>query len=156
MTLFTSAEDLAATHTGTTKWDRLIAAIANANAIEDGVAHSIGDSLTYWRATGADVTAEAFTGHRRYQTVLVVLAGAATVELAPMAQLTRTAAYSDLSDRELFAQGTTASSGGTSSVVSEGQILAVPIDHAWRLAADPDGAVLVVRLTVEGATFHNK
>ncbi|MGV8979476.1 MAG: hypothetical protein ACOH17_15695 [Cellulomonas sp.] len=156
MTLFTSADDLAATHTGTTKWDRLIAAIANAGAIEDGVAHSIGDSLTYWRATGADVTAEAFTGHRRYLTVLVMLAGAATVELAPTEQLTRTAAYSDLSDRELFAQGATASSASTSSIVSKGQILAIPIDLAWRLTADPDVRVLVVRLTVEGATFHNK
>ncbi|SDD77023.1 evolved beta-galactosidase subunit beta [Sanguibacter gelidistatuariae] len=154
MPLFASKEEFVAAHAGTTKWDRMTAAIENAASIQDGVAHSIGDSLTYWRTSAASLAAETFVGHRRYQTAFYVLDGAAQVELAPAASLVPAGAYGDLSDRETFTRP--GSRGDPSLTLSQGQILAVPIDGAWRIAAQPAAQLLLVRLTVEGATFHNK
>lgn len=155
MTLFASKDEFAAAHAGTTKWDRMTAAIENADLIQDGVAHSIGDSLTYWRAPSAALAAQTFEGHRRYQTAFYVLDGAAQVELAPISSLVPTGPYSDLSDRQAF---TTDGGLGIDPATSltRGQILAVPIDTAWRITAPSDAHLLLVRLTVEGATFHNK
>ncbi len=154
MTLFTSRDAFAAAHAGTTKWDRMLAAIDNADAIPDGVAHSIGDSLTYRRARSTDLEAPALVGHRRYQTAFVALDGVASIEVVPTSALEPVDVYCDLSDRQSF----TAPSGATPPpiTVAQGQILAVPITSAWRVAAEPDALLLVVRLTVEGATFHNK
>lgn len=152
--LFTSREELATAHAGTTKWDRMLAAIDNAERIPDGVAHSIGDSLTYRRARSTDLESPAFVGHRRYQTAFVTLDGEASIEVAPTSALEPADAYSDLSDRQSF----TAPPGShePAITVARGQVLAVPITSAWRVAAEPDAQILVVRLTVEGATFHNK
>ena len=153
MTLFASKDEFSAAHAGTTKWDRMMAAIENADAIGDGVAHSIGDSLTYWRTSASTLAAESFEGHRRYQTAFYVLDGAVQVEVVPKTSLEEGDAYSDLSDRETF---TRPGSDADSVVsVSQGQILAVPVDSAWRVSPS-DAQLLVVRLTVEGATFHNK
>lgn len=154
MTLFASRDELVTAHAGSTRWDRLVAALENAETIQDGVAHSIGDSLTYRRASAAALAAASLVGHRRYQTVLAVLEGAAQVEVAPTSSLEPLGAYSDLSDRQGFA----ARRGGSPrpSTVARGQVLAVPITSAWRVAADPAAQILLVRLTVEGATFHNK
>lgn len=153
MTLFASRQDLAAGHAGVTKWERLLAALDNAEAIQPGVAHSIGDSLTYWRESAHSLRRTTFVGHRRYQTVLAVLEGEARVEVAPQAALTTHEPYSDLSDRERF---TPAAGTEVVETVSRGQVLAVPADHAWRIEPHPHAELLVVRLTVEGATFHNK
>jgi evolved beta-galactosidase subunit beta len=153
MTLFASREDLAAGHHGVTKWERLLLALDNAHAVRPGAAHSVGDSLTYWRESAATLGGEALVGHRRYQTVLAVLDGEAQVELAPRSGLVPLEPYSDLTDRERF---TPVPDGGDVVTVSRGQILAVPIDHAWRIEQSRPADLLVVRLTVEGATFHNK
>lgn len=154
MTLFTSRHEFAAAHAGTTKWDRMLAAIDNAERIPDGVAHSIGDSLTYRLARSTDLEAPAFVGHRRYQTAFVALDGVASIEVVPTSALDPVDAYCDLSDLQSF----TAPPGSREHpiTVAQGQILAVPITSAWRVAAEPDAQILVVRLTVEGATFHNK
>lgn len=155
MTLFASKDEFAAAHAGTTKWDRMTAAIENADAIQEGVAHSIGDSLTYWRASSAALAARTFEGHRRYQTAFYVIDGTGQVELAPTSSLVPAGPYSDLSDRQAF---TTDGGRGTdpSATLTRGQILAVPIDSAWRITAQSAAHLLLVRLTVEGATFHNK
>lgn len=154
MTLFASRAEFSIAHAGTTKWDRLLAAIDNAGSIEQGVAHSIGDSLTYWRGTPDALSDESFVGHRRYQTVFVGLAGDTQVELAPVSGLATTESYSDLTDREKFAPP--APAVATVLTVAPGQILAVPIDQAWRVRPRAEAQVLTVRITVEGATFHNK
>ena len=91
-------------------------------------------------------------GHRRYQTVIAVLDGETSVRLAPRATLTPLEPYSDLSDRERFAPAADA----PAVTVSHGEVLAVPIDHAWGIEPHTHADLLVVRLTVEGATFHNK
>lgn len=154
MTLFTSRHELAATHAGATKWDRMLTAMENAEAIQEGVAHSIGDSLTYWRASAASLAAQNFVGHRRYQTAFYVLDGTVQIEIVPASALDSVDAYSDLSDRQSFTRSQSATESSTT--VAHGQILAVPITSAWRIAAHPDAQILLVRLTVEGATFHNK
>ncbi|RXR27356.1 hypothetical protein EQW78_16930 [Oerskovia turbata] len=153
MTLFASKEDLAAGHSGVTKWVRLLSALDNAHSVRPGVAHSVGDSLTYWRESATALGDGALVAHRRYQTVLAVLDGEVRVELVPRAGLTPLTPYSDVSDRETFAP---VAGGGDVVTVSAGQILAVPIDHAWRHEPTTTADLLVVRLTVEGATFHNK
>ena len=153
MTLFASTDEFVAAHSGTTKWDRMAAAIENAGTLQEGVAHSIGDSLTYWRAPSASLAVPTFEGHRRYQTAFYVLDGVARIEMAPALSLVPAAAYSDLSDRQTFtAQGQDLDPALT---LERGQILAVPIQSAWRIA-ESDAHLLLVRLTVEGATFHNK
>lgn len=154
MTLFLSRHEFATAHAGTTKWDRMMAAMENADVIQEGVAHSIGDSLTYWRASSATLASQTFVGHRRYQTAFYVLDGAAQVEIASTETLEPVDAYSDLSDRQTFTD--TRGAGARASTVARGQIFAVPITSAWRIAARPDAQILLVRLTVEGATFHNK
>lgn len=153
MTLFGSAQDFATVHAGTTKWDRMLAAIDNAGTIVEGVAHSIGDSLTYWRAASATFATEDFTGHRRYQSAFVVLDGDAQLEIAPKVELELAQAYSNLSDRESY---TAVTGAWTPQTVTQGQILSVPIDCAWRVSPRSAAQLLLVRLTVEGATFHNK
>lgn len=47
------------------KWQRCVEAIENIDNIQPGVAHSIGDSLTY-RVENDSATDALFTGHRRY------------------------------------------------------------------------------------------
>ena len=47
------------------KWQRCVEAIENIDNIQPGVAHSIGDSLTY-RVETDSATDALFTGHRRY------------------------------------------------------------------------------------------
>lgn len=155
MTLFASKDEFAAAHAGTTKWDRMTAAMENAGSIKGGVAHSIGDSLTYWRTSSAALAAQTFQGHRRYQTAFYVLDGAAQVELAPASSLVPASPYDDLSDRQAFTTDE-GQSADAATTLTRGQILAVPIESAWRIAAQSDSHLLLVRLTVEGATFHNK
>lgn len=154
MTLFASKDEFAAAHAGTTKWDRMTAAMENAGSIQVGVAHSIGDSLTYWRTSSAALAAQTFQGHRRYQTAFYVLDGAAQVELAPASSLVPASPYDDLSDRQAFT--TDEGQSADEVTLTRGQILAVPIESAWRIAAHSESHLLLVRLTVEGATFHNK
>ena len=56
------------------KWQRCVEAIENIDNIQPGVAHSIGDSLTY-RVETDSATDALFTGHRRYFEVHYYLQG---------------------------------------------------------------------------------
>lgn len=56
------------------KWQRCVEAIENIDNIQPGVAHSIGDSLTY-RVENDSATDALFTGHRRYFEVHYYLQG---------------------------------------------------------------------------------
>ncbi|BDD18641.1 hypothetical protein VEGS17_A06500 [Escherichia coli] len=64
------------------KWQRCVEAIENIDNIQPGVAHSIGDSLTY-RVETDSATDALFTGHRRYFEVHYYLQGQQKIEYAP-------------------------------------------------------------------------
>lgn len=147
---YRSVDDMAAVRAGITKWDRTLEAIGRADGLTAEVAHSVGDSLTYWRTTTGALTGDQLTGHRRYHTVLVSLRGTVGIELSDQNALTAVSSYSDLSDRQTFT-GT-----GTHHRLDEGELMIVPIDWAWRVQSGDTADILVLRVTVEGATFHNK
>ncbi len=56
------------------KWQRCVEAIENIDNIQPGVAHSIGDSLSY-RVETDSATDALFTGHRRYFEIHYYLQG---------------------------------------------------------------------------------
>lgn len=147
MLLFESVADFARVLSGTRKWARTLEAIANVPHVADDVAYSIGDSLTYRVTTRPDHVE--LTGHRRYLAVRHVVSGRSVVEVAPVADLTATDEYSDLTDRRHFA--------GAGEVVElpKGSVLIADIDEALR-DVEVTGRVLTLRVTVEGAFFANK
>lgn len=147
MLRYDSVDLFAAAHGGTKKWDRTLEAVANAPRVPTGVTHSIGDSLTYRVTTEPDRTE--LTGHRRYLAVRHVLEGTATVEVAPVASLTPSGAYSDLTDRRTY------TGSGREVVLTAGSVLVTEIDEAIR-DLDVSGRLLVLRVTVEGTFFANK
>ena len=69
---------------------------------------------------------------------------------APKAELAEQGAYCDLTDRQPFA------GSGQVVRVPEGEVLVVDIDEAARILPDPAVEAVVLHVTVEGATFHNK
>lgn len=144
---YDSLDLFAAAHGGTAKWDRTLEAVANAPRVRPGITHSIGDSLTYRVTTEPDRTV--LTGQRRYLAVRHVIEGTATVEVAPVASLTPTGAYSDLTDRREYA------GVGRQVTLSAGSVLVTEIDEAIR-DLDVSGHLLVLRVSVEGAFFANK
>ncbi|WP_127125088.1 YhcH/YjgK/YiaL family protein [Georgenia sp. SYP-B2076] len=147
MLTYDSLAQFRAAHGGTKKWDRTLEAIANADAVATDVTYSVGDSLTYRVVTGPD--AAALTGHRRYLAVRHVLDGEARVAVAPVAELTATDAYSDLTDRQHF-------TGPAEEVtLPAGAVLVAEIDEALR-DVRVDGRVVTLRVSVEGAFFANK
>ena len=81
------------------KWQRCVEAIENIDNIQPGVAHSIGDSLTY-RVETDSATDALFTGHRRYFEVHYYLQGQQKIEYAPKETLQVVEYYRDETDRE--------------------------------------------------------
>lgn len=135
---------------GVRKWMRAGRAIDLAPTLARGVAHSIGDSLTYWWDSTAALASPDLVGHRRYLTVLAPIDGDMTVMVAPKRDLTRTEAYSDLTDRERFV-------GPAEPVaVPRGGVFIADIDEAVRVSPDPDVAATVLHVTVEGHGFPGK
>ncbi len=80
------------------KWQRCVEAIENIDNIQPGVAHSIGDSLTY-RVETDSATDALFTGHRRYFEVHYYLQGQQKIEYAPKETLQVVEYYRDETDR---------------------------------------------------------
>jgi evolved beta-galactosidase subunit beta len=144
---FESPEDFTTALGGTKKWSRMLEAIANAPSLLPDVTYSIGDSLTY-RLTSAPEATQ-LTGHRRYLTVRHVLSGEATLEVAPVSSLESIDEYDDLSDRQHF------SGAGERVGLTAGSVLVCEIDEALRDVSF-NGAVMALRVTVEGAFFANK
>lgn len=136
--------------TGHKKWIRTLEALEATPGLAAGVAYSIGDSLTYRKGSTADLSTEDFVGRRRYHLVVAPLDGDAAVEIAPKASLAEQGAYSDLTDRQPFA------GSGETVRVPQGEVLVVDIDEAARILPDPAAEAVVLHVTVEGATFHNK
>jgi evolved beta-galactosidase subunit beta len=150
MEIFTSVDDLARVLAAQTKWRRVAEALEKAPALPVGVAHSVGDSLTYWREPGPTTDEIAFIGKRRYLQVLHVLGGEQPIEHAPVGDLVPTDEYSDLADRQHL------TGRGTVLEVVAGSVVVVGSEEAVRRLAAPEASLVTVHLTVEGATFHNK
>lgn len=148
---YPSIDLLQAAHQGVKKWNRALLAIENLERIEENRAYSIVDSLTYHKTTADKHSPDdLFVGHRRYFEVIIALDSNVTVELAQKTDLTRHTPYSDLTDREHF-EGT-----GTSLTLAPGEALVTEIAEALRISKDAHAHIAVLRITVEGASFHNK
>ena len=119
MRIFQDPEALVRERADAKKWQRTRQAIENLDRIEPGVAHSIGDSLTYWRGPAEGLlaawrTGDGFVASRRYLTVLHAVDADLAVEVVPVAEADVRAPYDDLSDREvLSAAGASAASATT-------------------------------------------
>ena len=149
MELFTDLAQFERFTAGRPKWVRAVQAIRAAPAHREDVMHSIGDSLTYLRTRRRHDT-DHFTGHRRYLEVIAAGGVPMRIEVAPKQELTRQAAYSDLTDREHFT-GT-----GEEHVLQPGQIAVIEIDEAVRYPTASAEPCTVLHVSVEGATFPNK
>ena len=106
MRIFQDPEALVRERADAKKWQRTRQAIENLDRIEPGIAHSIGDSLTYWRGPAEGLlaawrTGDGFVASRRYLTVLHAVDADLAVEVVPVAEADVRAPYDDLSDREV-------------------------------------------------------
>lgn len=131
------------------KWQRCVEAIDNIDNISPGVAHSIGDSLSYRLATESSTDA-LFVGNRRYFEVHYYLQGQQKIEFAPKAQLQTVACYRDETDRE-YLKGV-----GETVAVHEGQMVICDTEEAYRFLCDEPVKKVVLRVTVEDGYFLNK
>lgn len=149
MEIINNLEQFTQRYQGGRKWQRCVEAIHNIDNIRPGVAHSIGDSLSYRLTT--DTTSDAlFLGHRRYFDVHYYLQGAQKIEYAPKEHLQVVECYRDETDRE-FLKGC-----GNTVQVHEGQMVICDIDEAYRFINDGVVKKVVLRVTVEDGYFHNK
>ena len=131
------------------KWQRCVEAINNIDNIRPGVAHSIGDSLSY--RVEADSTTDAlFTGHRRYFEVHYYLQGQQKIEFAPKTQLQTVECYRDETDRE-YLKGI-----GDTVQVREGQMIVCDNSEAYRFICDAPVKKVILRVTIEDGYFLNK
>ncbi|NGX11588.1 beta-galactosidase subunit beta [Klebsiella quasipneumoniae] len=114
-----------------------------------GVAHSIGDSLSY-RVETDSTTDALFVGNRRYFEVHYYLQGQQKIEFAAKENLQTVACYRDETDRE-YLKGI-----GETVKVHEGQMVICDIDEAYRFICDAPVKKVVLRVTVEDGYFLNK
>lgn len=149
MDIINNLDEFTRRYHGGRKWQRCVEAIQNIDNIRPGVAHSIGDSLSY-RLTTDTTTDSLFLGHRRYFDVHYYLQGAQKIEYAPKAQLQVVECYRDETDREFF------KGCGTTVQVHEGQMVICDIDEACRFISDGTVKKVVLRVTTEDGYFHNK
>lgn len=160
MRIFQDPEALVRERADSKKWQRTRQAIENLDRIEPGIAHSIGDSLTYWRGPAEGLLAawrtdDGFVASRRYLTVLHAVDADLAVELVPVAEADVRAPYDDLSDREVLSD-TGASARASTATVPAGGLGVVELDEAFRLRPGNGGQAAIIRVTVEGASFPNK
>lgn len=107
------------------KWQRCVEAIENIDNIQPGVAHSIGDSLSY-RVETDSATDALFTGHRRYFEIHYYLQGQQKIEYAAKEDLRVVEYYRDETDRE-YLKGC-----GKTVEVREGQMVICDNHEAYR------------------------
>ncbi|NIF48388.1 beta-galactosidase subunit beta [Enterobacter sp. Ap-1006] len=131
------------------KWQRCVEAINNVDNIRPGVAHSIGDSLSY-RVSTDSCTDALFVGSRRYFDVHYYLQGRQKIEFAPKGQLKTVACYRDETDRE-YLKGI-----GDIVTVTEGQMVICDPEEAYRFISDEWVKKVVLRVTIEDGYFLNK
>lgn len=131
------------------KWQRCIEAINNVDNIRPGVAHSIGDSLSY-RVASDSTTDALFVGNRRYFEVHYYLQGQQKIEFAAKEQLQTVACYRDETDSE-YLKGI-----GETVQVHEGQMVICDTHEAYRFICDSPVKKVVLRVTIEDGYFLNK
>ena len=161
MRIFQDPEALVRERADAKKWQRTRQAIENLDRIEPGIAHSIGDSLTYWRGPAEGLLAaweadDGFVASRRYLTVLHAVDADLAVEIVPMAEADARAPYDDLSDREVLSAAGVSASGVSAVTVPAGGLGVIGLDEAFRLRPGNGGQAAIIRVTVEGASFPNK
>lgn len=151
MIVLPSLEDFRLRYHSARKWQRCLQAIANAPRLAPGVCHSIGDTLVYRLAEGLAGAAAGFTARRRYVEIHHYLAGGETVEYAAPGELVPLAPYSDETDCATFLGKATAA-----HAASAGELLIFDHRHAYRPLGSAQLRKLVLLVTIEGATLHNK
>lgn len=151
MIIVNSVDEFRQRYHSAKKWRRCIEAIDNLPALKPGVCHSIGDSLVYRLVDGEAVPAACFTGNRRYVEIHYYLSGSEDVDYSLKSSLDRLAPYSDETDRETFVGAET-----LRHTASAGQLLIFDNDCAYRLLGAGHLRKMVLMVTIEGATFHNK
>ncbi|MDC4233139.1 hypothetical protein M3T53_05355 [Actinomyces sp. B33] len=147
MRIFTTLDEARAHLAGEKKWDRAFEAIDASARLPHGIAYSVGDSLT-WRGVGPECAEESLTASRRYLRVVYCATGSIEVRISD--DWAPTCPYSDLSDR----QG--ADGPDRPILLGAGALLLVDIHEATRLVPAPDFSGALLRVTVEGRSFHNK
>lgn len=154
MIIYNDIDAMHSAHQGVKKWNRAFQATQTVDEMPLDEARSIVDSLTYSRHKASKLVSPNFVGHRRYFEVIQPLSGAVEVEVASKEDLEVVEEYSDLTDREWL------TGEGEILTVEPGQFLVLDIDEAQRIVPSPDSAVepevVIYRITVEGASFHNK
>ena len=135
---------------GTKKWERTGEALDVAPTLFQGVAYSIGDSLTYMSDDCVALSTDTFIGRRRYHLVVASTRGTVRLEVAAKCDLASSSEYDNLTDRQSF------TGSGDIITIPEGGICIVDIDEAARVLPDAGTAAVRLHVTVEGATFHNK
>lgn len=150
MRIFTDLTQVRTVLAGTKKWDRAIQALEAATHAPTGIAFSVGDSLT-WRRIDVGERETELVLRRRYQRVVHCLAGSVSIDVSR--RTTPIGPYSDLNDRQ-----TVSADPGTRTthVITAGQTACVDIDEATRLVPSDDFDGVLLHLTVEGRSFHNK
>lgn len=132
------------------KWQRCLEAINNLENIRPGVFHSIGDSLVYRLASGAEEQRAEFEGNRRYFDVHYYLEGHEAIEFAPKSALHNVAPYADETDRELF------SGQGETVTVQKGCVVIFENHEAQRFRPEKSVKKVILKVTVEESYFANK
>ena len=150
MHIYDSRECFDASLDGVKKWMRTGQALDIAPTLIQGVAYSIGDSLTYWRDTATALATDDMVGRRRYLFVCSPINGDLRIVVAPKSALKCTEAYSDLTDRERFR------GEGETVTVPAGGIFVADENEAVRVQPDDDVVAVEVHVTVEGYSFPNK
>lgn len=135
---------------GARKWERTAEAVTAATELTPGVTYSLGDSLTYRVGAAADLSTDPLIGRRRYHFVVAATGGEVAVEIAPQDQLDPLAGYDDLTDRQPL------HGPATAVRVPAGGLLIADIDEAARILPEPTSTAVLLHVTVEGGTFHNK
>lgn len=151
MIILNSVEEFRQRYHSAKKWLRCLQAIDNLPQLKPGVCHSVGDSLVYRLVDGPLAAASCFTGNRRYVEIHYYLSGGETVAYAPKSWLAPLSPYSDETDRETFTGRASAQ-----HTASTGQLLIFDNDYAYQPLGAPHLRKMVLMVTIEGATFHNK
>ena len=132
------------------KWLRCMEAVNNVENIRPGVFHSVGDSLVYRLASGAEPQRAEFEGHRRYFDVHYYLEGAEEIEFAAKSALHCVAPYDDETDREFF------SGQGETVKVNKGSVIIFENHEACRFRPEKDVKKVILKVTIEESYFVNK
>lgn len=132
------------------KSNRVVEAIETAPTLSTNITYSIGDSLTYIIRKGYLSDNNNLLASRRYQTVIYLESGNIDISYANINELKAINEYSDLTDRQSY-------TGQTKQVTIEtGNLVVLDSEEAYRILPTQELNGIILRVTVEGRSFHNK